>query len=330
MADSRGDRIRRRSIGISAAAAVAIAMTVLVWIWVPMAAAWDLSHARRRLPTVRLLAFGTVMAWLELAGVTTTAWLWITGRGRSVVANRRLQKWWAQKLMTALERTTGLRPTVVGIDALKPGPVVMFVRHASLADSLLTAWAVTHGAEMWPRVVMKKELLVDPCLDIVGNRLPNCFVDRGAADSAPELAAIATMGSGMGADECSIIFPEGTRANPDKRRRAIDKIGETDRPRADRLAALEHLLPPRHAGAVALLSAAPHADVVLGWHAGFEGLDTFGGIIEAIGSGRRNALIHFDRIDRREVPTGDEFGTWLDERWLELDSAVDAALANTP
>ncbi|MGI9577103.1 MAG: 1-acyl-sn-glycerol-3-phosphate acyltransferase [Microthrixaceae bacterium] len=325
-AGSAGHKLRRRSLGIAAAGAAALSLTLLVWLWVPLLAAADLLRGKRRLPMMRLVAFGAAMAWLELAGVTAAGWLWTTGRGRSVPANRRLQKWWAQKVMAALERTCGLRPTVEGIEALRSGPLVLLVRHASLADSLLTAWAVMHGAGMWPRVVMKKELLVDPCLDIVGNRLPNCFVDRAAADSAPELAAIAAMGADMEAEECSVIFPEGTRSNPAKRERAIERIGESDEARAERLAALEHLLPPRHSGAVALLSAAPHADVVFGWHAGFEGLDTFGGIIEAIGSGRRSALIHFDRIDRSEVPTGDEFGPWLDEKWLELDSAVGVAL----
>jgi 1-acyl-sn-glycerol-3-phosphate acyltransferase len=320
------DIVRRRAMGISAVAGAAVALVVLVWLWVPLTAAADLARGRHRLPTLRLVAFGTAFAWLELAGVTGAGWLWITGRGHSIPANRRLQKWWAQKVMAALEATCGLRPTVEGIDALQPGPVVMFVRHASLADSLLTAWAVMHGAGMWPRVVMKKELLVDPCLDIVGNRLPNCFVDRGAADSAPELAAIAAMGSNMGIDECSVIFPEGTRSNPAKRERAIERISISDPLRARRMSDLQHLLPPRHSGALALLSAAPHADVVFGWHAGFEGLDTFGGIIEAIGSGRRDALIHFDRLDRSEVPTDDRIGSWLDEHWLELDSAVGVAL----
>ncbi len=92
------------------------------------------------------------------------------------------------------------------------------------------------------------------------------------------------------------------------------------------MGALAHLLPPRSAGASALLSAAPEADVVLGWHVGFEGLDTFGGIIDVIGSGRRHALMRFERVDRTEVPSGADFGLWLDSQWLALDKSVDDAL----
>ena len=318
--------LRRRLVGIGAVTAAAIGLVVLAWLWIPLVAVADLLRGRWRLPTVRLLAFGTAFAWLELAGVGAAGWLWATGRGRDVASNRRLQKWWANKVMGALEVTCGLVPTVQGIEAVAPGPTVVAVRHASLADSLLTAWAVMHGADMWPRVVMKKELLVDPCLDIVGNRIPNCFIDRGADDSAPELEAVAAMGAGMGHDECAVIFPEGTRSNPDKRARALERIAETDPGRARKLDALQHLLPPRRAGAESLLGAAPQADLVLAWHAGFEGLDTFSGIIDAIGSGRRRALIRFRRVDRPDIPSGAGFGPWLDDQWLSMDESVGAAL----
>jgi len=36
-------------------------------------------------------------------------------------------------------------------------------------------------------------LLLDPCLDVVGARNPNYFLDGGANDSAPELDAISAL-----------------------------------------------------------------------------------------------------------------------------------------
>ena len=116
--------------------------------------------------------------------------------------------------MTALRATCGITVDVDGVDALHPGPVVLLARHASLADSLLAAWVVTEHARLRPRVVLKQELLADPCLDIVGNRLPNCFVDRGAEDAAPALAAIEEMGATMDDRSVSIIFPEGNAGEP--------------------------------------------------------------------------------------------------------------------
>ena len=80
------------------------------------------------------------------------------------------------------------------------------------------------------------------------------------------------------------------------------------------------------AGARTLLDAAPDADVVLTWHTGLDGLNTFGGILAAIGSGP--LLVHYaaERVDRSAVPV-DGFENWLDEQWLRMDAAVDEWMA---
>jgi hypothetical protein len=55
------------------------------------------------------------------------------------------------------------------------------LRHASIGDTLLASALVgrPHGI-FWLRYVLKRELLWDPCLDVVGNRLPHVFVDRAS------------------------------------------------------------------------------------------------------------------------------------------------------
>ena len=132
----------------------------------------------------------------------------------------------------------------------------------------------------------------------------------------------------MGDDTCAVIFPEGTRANPTKRVRALARIAEHDPARAERLSALEHLNPPRPAGSEALLAGAPDADVVVAWHTGFDGMDTFGGILRNLPplSGRTIRYVA-RRVPRAKVPVGAAFTRWLDDTWLELDREVDAALA---
>ena len=40
------------------------------------------------------------------------------------------------------------------------------------------------------RYVLKRELLFDPCLDIVGQRLPNYFARRGAGATEQEVAGV--------------------------------------------------------------------------------------------------------------------------------------------
>jgi 1-acyl-sn-glycerol-3-phosphate acyltransferase len=199
---------------------------------------------------------------------------------------------------------------------------VLLCRHASLADSLVSAWVVTSLAGLRPRYVLKRELLADPCLDIVGNRLPNHFLDRQAADSSVELEALTRLSTGMGEDDIAVIFPEGTRASPSKRERALQKLSERDPARAVRLGGLQHLLPPRPAGSAALIDGAPGADVVIGWHVGFDGLDTFSGILRHLAHKPPAVRFRVRRIPRSEVPSGEAFTEWLDAMWLQADHDV--------
>jgi 1-acyl-sn-glycerol-3-phosphate acyltransferase len=323
---------KRRLTSVPLLLIAATALVALLPVWLPIAVFVDLVRGRLRMPTARLLAFALGWSWLELTGVIVALWLWSTGRRNDHPRHYALQRWWAANLMRVLRRTTGLTVEVTGIEAMSPGPVVMLCRHASLADSLVSAWVVTSLATKRPRYVLKRELLADPCLDIVGNRLPNHFLDRDAADSASELAALTVVANGLGIDDVAIIFPEGTRAAPAKRTRALARIAERDPVRAERLAALQHLLPPRPAGTAALLAGSPGSDVVIAWHTGFEGLDTFGGILRSLGRGAPRVRFAAIRIPRDHVPSTDDvpaLTAWLDERWLDADRAVDALLTES-
>lgn len=337
-AGSRREVIRRRLVSVPAVSAVALGSTVMAPVALPLVVLVDLLRLRWRLPLARLYCFGVAWSWLEVLGVLAAAALWVTGRSRDRASHYRLQAWWADKVMAALRVTCGLDPQVEGAEALQPGPTLLLVRHASLADSLLTAWVITNSVGMRPRVVMKKELLVDPCLDIVGNRLPNTFVDRAAADSGPELAAIAAMAGGLGAGEVAVLFPEGTRVNPRKQARALESIARRDPARADRVSGLRHLLPPRPAGAATLVAATQGAAACVAWHTGFEGLDSFGGIIGALGAKPRPVRMRIRRLGEPPEPGATEespvvssppgdFVEWLDELWCEIDDSVDRMLA---
>ena len=103
--------------------------------------------------------------------------LWATGRGDDHDAHFAVQRWWADRLVGILHRTAGLTFEVDGLDILAPGPIVICAQHASLADALIPVWLLGQ-AGMRPRSVLKDDLQLDPCLDVVGNRLPNHFVDR--------------------------------------------------------------------------------------------------------------------------------------------------------
>jgi len=318
---------RLRSVPALFVAAVLLVVTLPVWLIV--AGLFDLARGKTRLPTLRLLAFALCWSWLESGGVLIAFGLWLAGRKNDQDAHFHLQRWWAARLMAALRTTTGIRVAHADTAPLSPGPVVMLCRHASLADSLLSAWVITSVAVMNPRYVLKRELLFDPCLDIVGNRLPNHFLHREAPDSAVELDALRALSAALTVDQVAVIFPEGTRATAAKRTRALDRIRERDPERAARLADLQHLLPPRPAGSAALVEGCPQADVVIAWHVGFDGLDTFGGIRRHLEHAPRPVEFHARRVPRSEVPSGAAFTSWLDDQWVAADAAVHELLHPT-
>ncbi|MGA0877544.1 MAG: 1-acyl-sn-glycerol-3-phosphate acyltransferase [Ilumatobacteraceae bacterium] len=306
-------------------------LVFLAPLWVVIGLVIDLAARRFRFPIVRLLAFAVCWAWLEIVGVTASGIFWVTGQRRNRSIHYALQRWWAARLLGALRLTCGVRIQVENVEALRPGPAILLARHASLADSLVSAYVVTTVAGMNPRYVLKRELLGDPCLDIVGQRLPNHFVIRDSPDSSQELKALEDLVADLDQRSVGIIFPEGTRANPIKRRRALEKLTAQKSDRVQTLEGLRHLLPPRPAGTVALLRGSQEADVVLGWHVGFEGLDTFGGILRALAQPFPPVRFVLRRVPRADVPSvmspdGSAFVAWLDEQWVALDAEVDQAL----
>jgi 1-acyl-sn-glycerol-3-phosphate acyltransferase len=308
-----------------------VILTVAIPVWLPLVLVIDACRLKWRFPLARLLSFAVCWVWLETSGVICSALLWITGQSKNLPKHYALQRWWADQLLRALKATCGFSVEVENIDALQPGPVLLFARHASLADSLVSAYVVTTLAQMNPRYVLKRELLADPCLDVVGQRLPNHFLDRQANDSTPELLALEELVTGIDESTVGIIFPEGTRANKKKRDRALEKIAVVDAERAQRLQGMKHLLPPRPAGAAAMLRGCPSADVVFAWHVGFEGLDTFGGILRGISSRMPPIRFHLRRVERLAVPLTSQVDTnemtkWLDSEWMRMDREVDEAL----
>jgi 1-acyl-sn-glycerol-3-phosphate acyltransferase len=308
----------RRFVTVPALVGAAGALTVTAPIWAPVAAATDLANKRRALPLLRSLSMATTWTILETVGITSSASIWLGGKADDPDANYVLQRWWAERLVGMARTFGGLQFDVDGLESLAPGPVVMAPRHASIADALLPGWILAQ-VDMRPRYVLKRELLADPCLDIIGNRTPNHFVIRDSDDTARELAAITTMAHGMDRRDAAVIYPEGTVANDARRARALARIRERDAARADRLESLHVLMPTRTAGLWAALEGSPTADLVLLGHHGFEAVSEMAKVPTTIPL-RRPVRVLVRRIPRSEVPTErSEFAAWFDERWISLD-----------
>lgn len=306
--------------------AFTVAVPALV-VALPLGLLWDVVRGRD-LPTVRMLVFGTVYLGWEVAASVAAGALWVaTGFGRRVDrpwsrrAHRRLQAAWVRSLLATAGRVLRLRVHVEGADALAAGPIVLLARHASMVDTLIPA-SLLFDAGLGVRYVLKDELLWDPALDLVGHRLPNCFVDRSGANTERELAAVTALAAGTGVDEAVVIFPEGTRWSPSKRDAALARLAERSPERASRFDRHRHTLPPRPNGSVAALLGAAGADAVVMAHTGLEGL-----------AGPRDALrtvpfrhpvrVGLWRVPRHQIPAeAAETADWLDEQWHRVDDWV--------
>ena len=270
--------------------------------------------------TLRISAFG----WMYLLGeVWAIAALAVTGllpKGRSIAATYRLQSWWLNWNLTSVRLLFRLTFTVEGTAAIPPAPMLVLSRHASIIDSLLPGHYITDEYGIRLRYVLKKELLVDPALDIAGNRLPNVFVDRGG-DTGRELAAIRDLVTTMPDDEGVLIYPEGTRYSEAKRIKFTRRVSDQGGAVGKIAAGYQRVLPPRTAGALEILGARS-LDVVVLAHHGFDG---FAEVRDIWSGGLVGSTIsmRFHRVPRTAIPTDlSDRKTWLFEIWADVDRWV--------
>ena len=312
----------RRPVMVLGVITMAFGLLVSSPIWVPVALVADVVRMKWRFPLLRFTMFGLMWSWLETLGLMAAFVLWVTGQAKNLNLNYRLQKLWIRGVVGALSLTVGLRIDVEGTDQLSEGPFIALCRHASLADSVMSAWVFATRSRLRPRYVLKKELQLDPCLDVVGHRLPNYFLNRQSTDVSSELQGLAQMAEGLAHRDIAVIFPEGTRANDVKRASILERLRERSPERAQRLKGLQYLMAPKTAGVSALLSAVPNAKVVTMWHSGFDGMDTFRGIVKHLAKSAVRVQVRVVEHQRATVATGEAFVAWLDDQWIAMDTAV--------
>lgn len=266
----------------------------------------------------------------QVIGVTAAGWLWLRYRGDRetyIDKNYALEFWWGRTQFNLGRKLYALRVLVEGDDAIPPGPFILLIRHVSTFDNLIPVVLVSdrHGTRL--RWVLNRPLLRDPCIDIVGNRLPNCFVQGGTKNSAKEIARVGKLGVNLGPGEGVSLYPEGALFSPSKRRRILEKMREEGELLALADAAgLRSVLPPRLGGFKALLEASDDADIVFCAHAGLEGTAYRSYIAQGslVGSTLR---VKFWRVPRAELPENPhDWARWLNTRWAELDEWVSTTL----
>lgn len=280
---------------------------------------------------MRMLLFLLLYLSCEAAGILASFLLWLgagIGRGQNRPAylwrNFALQNLWVRVLAGGAFRIFSIRLEVEGLEDYRGRPILLFCRHVSTADTVLPAYLVADPQKILLRYVIKRELLLDPCLDIVGNRLPNYFVRRGSGDSEAEIAMVKRLLEDLRPGHGVLMYPEGTRFTPSKRERLIKRLAERGDENALRKALeLRCVLPPRLGGFLALLKNNPGADVVFCVHAGLEPTTSIGQLWRGglIGSTVR---VKFWKVPHDEIPKEKEaLEEWLWQEWANVNAFVE-------
>lgn len=316
----------RRAVTIPAALLLGAAAIALTPLWAAAGLASDLLAGEpRRRPRTRALAFFALYLACEAAGLVAAALLWaatlggrLGGPRRWLGANAALQRLWSGALFHGSRRLFSMTVSAVGLDLAEPAPFLLFARHASVADAVLAAAFVANPRRLLLRYVLKRELLFDPCLDVVGLRLPNAFVRRSGPGLDAEVAAVAALAAGLDAGSGVLIYPEGKRFSEARRGAAVASLAEKGEPRLAGIAGtFRNVLPPKVRGPLALLDAAPGVDVLLLEHTGFEGAATFPAFWHgALVGGTLHVRLR--RFAASEIPAEGR-DLWLFERWTEMD-----------
>jgi 1-acyl-sn-glycerol-3-phosphate acyltransferase len=302
------------------AALVAAAFPILL----PAAFFIDLFRRRSWLTVRCLVLFGGYLFYYATGALGCLgAWL-LSGGGASPKRLARLTHaiaiWWAHGLWRVGETVFGVHTEVQGDDVLDGGPYIVFIRHVSLADTLLplNTIGLSHGIRL--RYVLKSELLWDPCVDIAGHRWQNVFVRRGSGEK--EIGLVRRMMEGLGDTDGILMYPEGTRFTPEKRERILASMERKSSHFYALASSLKNVLPPRLGGALALLDENRCADAIFCAHTGLDRTCDLRDFWNGSMLGAR-IRVRFWRVPFADIPTAREARIhWLYEWWQRVDKWV--------
>lgn len=328
--ESLATRWGRRTITIPLYLALGAFALSLLPVFLLVAGAVDVASGRRQLVSLRCVLGLALYVVCEALGIVASFLLWAgsgvwTGasRERFVAWNDVLQSLWARALFHGARHIFSMSVEVSGSEETRQGPFFLFARHASVLDTLLPTVFASDPYRLSLRHVMKRELLWDPCLDIVGQRTRHAFIRRGSQERDREIGLLRQLAADMGDRDGILVFPEGTRFSRAKQQRALERLAASTSPeRLERARSLRHVLPPRTGAVRALLETRPDVDVVFLAHSGLEG--TTG--LNELRSGQlvgRTIRLKFWRVAHDRIPR-DKKGQvdWLDAQWARIDEWV--------
>lgn len=282
---------------------------------------------------VRMLAVVLVYALRHLGATIACLWLWVaSGFGRTLDSERMQRAhyavlgWFVSGIYRTVVRVARVEvrsedsSAADEVLAATRRPVLALSRHAGEGDSLLVVQHLLcrHGRE--PRLVMHDALRLDPLIDVLGDRLPNRFLDPRGGDTEQEIAAMA---SDLGDAAAAVIFPEGANFSASHREQGIERLERAGyAAQAERARAMRHVSAPRPGGTLAALEAAAGADVVFIAHVGYPtGFQELWRLLPV------NQTVHVRLwvVPADEIPASyRERIDWLFDCWARLDGWIES------
>lgn len=211
-------------------------------------------------------------------------------------------------------------------------PLIVLGRHAGPGASFVLVHLLMSQYGRMPRIVLTERLRLDPSIDVLLSRLGSRFIGRGG-DAAT--AAVAELAAGLTGRDALVLFPEGGDWTPTRHRAAVHRLRRKGLSKeATRAQNMIHVLPPRPAGTVAALRAAPDADVVVVGHTGHDHLLDLQSVWAALPL-RRSLDMLWWREPAAGVPTDqNDIAQWLLDLWQRMDTWIgeqhDLAAVSTP
>lgn len=333
-------KVARRVLVAPAVVLVCVAVVVASPLVLVAAVVLDLVVRGRGFGLTRLVAFGLVYVAAEAAMIVAFFVLWIgSGFGLALrapwmrSAHFAVIRWWLHLLSVAARGLLGLRIVLSDPPEPRPGPLLVFGRHAGIGNSLMMVRQLMLKHDRIPRVVMLELLAWDPVIDVVAHRLDGVFISHEPKRREQQLQSITELASGMGDRDAFILYPEGKDFTEPVRTRAISRLRDKGHvEHAERAEAMERVLPPRHRGPLAAILAAPEADIVLVAHTALESLGTLRDLHRRLPL-TRPVLARLWRIPAAEVPRErDALIAWLFDWWERIDAWIveNAPDAETP
>ncbi|MCU1586999.1 MAG: hypothetical protein JWN31_492 [Frankiales bacterium] len=285
---------------------------LLAAVWVVVAV---LSVFSRRQRALRVATMAVVYAFGETVAMLACIVL--------VRAGPRPHLWLLKLFLGTLLRLArpvfGFRLQLEERDDLPEGrPVIVLARHAGPGASFALVHLLMDRYGRHPKVVLKEQLRLDPAIDLLLSRIGCTWIPARSDGSA---VLVEQAARDLADNQALVLFPEGADWTPLRHMAAVARLRRKGRWKEAREALrMPHVLPPRPAGTVAALEAAPTADVVVFTHCGHDELLDLSKAWQALPLREPLQMTWWRAAD---IPPGQE-EQWLQETWRDIDAWVEA------